>query len=326
MDSVSKASLVKRQFFNSHQLPLVILPSMPEVSLKAWIRSHRREVEKDLLRYGAVLFREPSWCSSDDFEEVVDALTDEVLNYRGGTSVRSRIKGSLYTSTEYPRELEIRLHNEMSYSGSWALKIFFYCLVPPADRGQTPIIDSRRLLNSLDEDIRRRFQEKGVLYVRSYKRSRIWQSFYETEDRSQVEEICRQAGREFEWLEGGGLRTRERRPATRIHPQTGEEVWFNYAHGFHISLMEEMVRLCSASDQGEVQEEMWPNTVFFGDGSEIPAADIARINHVIEQNLVQFDWRQGDVLVCDNMLVAHGRRPFSGPRKILVKLAEKHQP
>lgn len=326
LDLVSLDSLVKRSFLNPQKLPLVIEPAMPEVSLVDWLRSHRQEVEEDLLRHGAVLFRDPSNQSAEDFEAVVDALTDEVMNYQGGTSVRSRVKGTLYTSTEYPRELEIRLHNEMSYSGSWALKIFFYCLLAPTDRGQTPLIDSRKLLHALDEDIRKRFQEKGVLYVRTYKRSRTWQNFYETEDRSQVEEICRQAGREFEWLQGGGLRTREQRPATRIHPKTAEEVWFNYANGFHISLMEELRRASSFSDRDELQEELWPNTVFFGDGSEIEAADIERINQTIEQNLVQFDWQAGDVLACDNMLVAHGRRPFSGPRRILVKLAEKYQP
>jgi hypothetical protein len=30
----------------------------------------------------------------------------------------------------------------------------------------------------------------------------------------------------------------------------------------------------------------------------------------------------GDILMVDNMLVAHGREPFSGPRKILVAMAE----
>ncbi|MDA2921410.1 TauD/TfdA family dioxygenase, partial [Desulfobacterota bacterium AH_259_B03_O07] len=31
-------------------------------------------------------------------------------------------------------------------------------------------------------------------------------------------------------------------------------------------------------------------------------------------------WQKGDVMVLDNYLVAHGRRPFKGPRKILVAM------
>jgi alpha-ketoglutarate-dependent taurine dioxygenase len=37
---------------------------------------------------------------------------------------------------------------------------------------------------------------------------------------------------------------------------------------------------------------------------------------------VQFTWEKGDVLMVDNMLTAHSRRPFLGERKILVGMAE----
>lgn len=36
----------------------------------------------------------------------------------------------------------------------------------------------------------------------------------------------------------------------------------------------------------------------------------------------RFDWRQGDVLVVDNMAAAHAREPFTGPRRIAVAMAE----
>jgi len=37
---------------------------------------------------------------------------------------------------------------------------------------------------------------------------------------------------------------------------------------------------------------------------------------------VVFDWLEGDVLMLDNLLVAHGRRPFRGPRKIVVGMSD----
>jgi hypothetical protein len=37
---------------------------------------------------------------------------------------------------------------------------------------------------------------------------------------------------------------------------------------------------------------------------------------------VSFPWQKGDLLMLDNMLVAHARDPFSGPRRVLVGMAE----
>jgi len=37
---------------------------------------------------------------------------------------------------------------------------------------------------------------------------------------------------------------------------------------------------------------------------------------------VSFPWQPGDLLMLDNMLVAHGREPFAGRREILVGMAE----
>lgn len=37
---------------------------------------------------------------------------------------------------------------------------------------------------------------------------------------------------------------------------------------------------------------------------------------------VGFSWQEGDVLVIDNMLVAHSGSPFTGPRKIVVALGD----
>lgn len=36
---------------------------------------------------------------------------------------------------------------------------------------------------------------------------------------------------------------------------------------------------------------------------------------------VLFKWQRGDILVLDNVLTAHGRRPFVGPREILLAMA-----
>jgi hypothetical protein len=36
---------------------------------------------------------------------------------------------------------------------------------------------------------------------------------------------------------------------------------------------------------------------------------------------VNVPWVEGDLMLIDNVLVAHGRRPFTGPRRVLVAMA-----
>jgi alpha-ketoglutarate-dependent taurine dioxygenase len=39
---------------------------------------------------------------------------------------------------------------------------------------------------------------------------------------------------------------------------------------------------------------------------------------------VAFAWQRGDLLMLDNMAVAHGRRPYRGERQVLVAMADPY--
>jgi len=65
-----------------------------------------------------------------------------------------------------------------------------------------------------------------------------------------------------------------------------------------------------------------PRNVYYGDGSPIEDSVMAEINAVYQQAQVSFPWQQGDVLMLDNMLAAHGRNSYKGARKIVVAMGE----
>ncbi len=46
------------------------------------------------------------------------------------------------------------------------------------------------------------------------------------------------------------------------------------------------------------------------------------IGEVYEKHAVRFQYQPGDLVSLDNMIVAHARDPFSGPRKIVVALGD----
>ena len=52
---------------------------------------------------------------------------------------------------------------------------------------------------------------------------------------------------------------------------------------------------------------------------------LEEIMRVCDQKSIVFAWQEGDVLLLDNMLTAHGRRPFVGKRKVVVGMAQSNQ-
>lgn len=117
------------------------------------------------------------------------------------------------------------------------------------------------------------------------------------------------------------MRTRQRVQGIAHHPHTGDPVWFNQAHLFHLSALAPEMREVLLDTVGE---EDLPRNVYYGDGTPIPDAELDAVRAVLDVHKVVFPWREGDVLMLDNMLTAHAREPFSGPRKVVVAMAEPH--
>jgi alpha-ketoglutarate-dependent taurine dioxygenase len=46
------------------------------------------------------------------------------------------------------------------------------------------------------------------------------------------------------------------------------------------------------------------------------------VRDAYRESLQVFSWQRGDVLLVDNMRISHGRRAFTGPRKVYVAMAE----
>ncbi|MDB9527415.1 TauD/TfdA family dioxygenase [Oscillatoria sp. CS-180] len=319
---VSRQTLVTQRSLQAGQsLPQLIQPTVSGVDAIAWASHHRSQLLQTLTETGGILLRGFAIHTVDSFEQLMRAICESLLDYSYRSTPRTEISGKVYTSTEYPAELTIPLHNEMAYTNCWPLKIAFCCLQPAAQGGATPIADSRAVLASIPQAVQARFQQRQVMYVRNYGDGvdLSWQTVFQTESRAQVETYCRAAGIAYEWKTGDRLRTRQVCPAIATHPQTGELVWFNQAHLFHFSALgaEEQQLLLT-----QFAPEDLPRHAFYGDGSAIDPGDLAAIWQAYDQHQQIFSWQAGDVLLLDNMRVAHGRLPFQGPRQVVVSMAD----
>jgi alpha-ketoglutarate-dependent taurine dioxygenase len=103
------------------------------------------------------------------------------------------------------------------------------------------------------------------------------------------------------------------------HPRTNEKVFFNQILLHHVSCLETSVQRSLSSI---FREEDYPRNVYFGDGSKIEGAIIDELRELYSRESVSFRWREGDIMLLDNMLVAHGRHPFTGSRKIVVAIGD----
>jgi alpha-ketoglutarate-dependent taurine dioxygenase len=302
-------------------LPLVFSPDYPGVDITEWAQRNRESIDAWLFKHGAILFRDWRMNSVDEFERLATAVAGgDLMDYSYRSTPRSAVSGKIFTSTEYPADQSIPLHNEMAYSRAWPMKIWFHCVKAAEVGGETPIADSRNVFARIDPRVRERFMRKKVLYVRNYGGGLdlSWQNVFQTTSRSEVESFCLGAGIEFEWGSGDRLRTRQVCQAVARHPRTGEMVWFNQAHLFHVSnLTPEMRDRFLAEFKGE---ELARNA-YYGDGSPIEPSDLEEIRQAYLQETIIFPWREGDILMLDNMLTAHGRKPFTGSRKVVVAMA-----
>jgi alpha-ketoglutarate-dependent taurine dioxygenase len=303
-------------------LPLIIQPAVKGVNLAHWAANNRDYIQEELVKSGAILFRNFSVDTPDKFEEFARSVTrDGELFDEYGDLPREKPGAKVYGSTPYPSDKSILFHNESSHTHRWPMKQIFYCVKVAEKGGATPILDCRKTYQTIDAAIIKQMTEKRLMYVRNFIEGLdvSWQQFFQTSKKESVEAYCRKANIDFEWKSENRLTTRQLCPAVVKHPQTGEMLFFNQIQLHHISCLDPDVK---ASMLSMFREEDLPRNVYYGDGTPIEDSVVAEISEIYNQLAVRFQWQAGDVILLDNMITAHARDPFEGTRKILVAMAE----
>ena len=303
--------------------PVTIRPRGGRRDLAEEIQSRRANYLEMLHEHGALLFRGFEVADVAGLDRFSSTLSARPLDYVYGSTPRTALSGRIFTATEYPANQEIPLHNENSYQREWPLQIALCCLTPASSGGETPICDMRAVTAAIGDALLDEFAERRVRYVRHYRPivDVPWQQVFRTTDTAEVARFCAAQEIAHEWLDEETLRTAQVCQGAARHPLSGERVFFNQAHLFHVS---------SLGEEGEramidlFGMECLPRHACFGDGAEIPRATLARIRAAFRDASFSFPWQTSDVLLLDNMQFGHGRRPFTGPRKVIVALMEPY--
>jgi alpha-ketoglutarate-dependent taurine dioxygenase len=310
-----------QQQYGGEPFPLV-LACRSTVTLEnaaEWIAQNRQELCSRAGRLGAILFRGFPLATSDDFDRFVAAFDLPNFAYEDSLSnaVRAVRTSRVVTANEAPSSVTIFLHHEMAQTPMPPSKLFFFCEQAAESGGATPLCRSDVLwdrLRTRHPAFAGDCETKGLQYSNvmpseddpSSGMGRSWQSTLKSSTREQAEARLRSLGYTWTWLDDGCLRaTTPVLPAVRRLPD-GRTSFFN--------------QIIAAFKGWKDQRNDPAKAITFGDGTLLDRAAVDEATRLGDELSFNVPWQRGDVALVDNYVTMHGRRAFTGPRRVLASL------
>jgi alpha-ketoglutarate-dependent taurine dioxygenase len=284
-----------------------------------WATEHANKLCSQATAHGALLLRGFPLGSAKDFDAMVEAFGLPGFSYDDSLSNAYRINFTprVFSANEAPPEATISLHHEMAQTPLYPSKLFFFCQVAPETGGATPICRSDVLWERLVEK-RPAFandcKEKGLRYSnvmpaeadKASSMGRSWQSTFSADTREAAEARMEALGYTWEWLQNGDLRA-----TTPVLPAAKD--LGNGQHSFFNQLI--------AAFSGWKDARNDPTkAITFGDGSPLDPSNVATASSLADELTFDLPWQAGDLALVDNYVAMHGRRSFTGTRKVMASL------
>ena len=276
-------------------------------------------IEELTLSHGAVLLRGLPLTTPDDFDSAIQRFYWENFTYEDSLSNAVRVVHSprVFSANEAPPETTIFLHHEMAQTPLYPSKLFFFCQKAANKGGSTPICRSDHLWELIQEELPAfsvNCRERGLKYTNVMPAEedlksgmgRTWQSTLSVDSPKEAEFRLNELGYTWEWLNGNELKvTTPVLPAIR-ELSDGRYSFFN--------------QLIAAFKGWKDARNDPSKSITFGDGSIINPYDISKISDLADAITFDLQWEDGDLAIIDNFLCMHGRRSYTGTRKVLASL------
>lgn len=311
-----------QQQFDGEAFPLVYECRGEGADLKSvedWLRQSRATLDRQVREAGTVFFRGFPLSTDQDFDRFIRAFDYPNFRYEDSLSNAVRVVRTerVFTANEAPPNVTICLHHEMAQTPVYPSRLFFFCEHPAEQGGATPLCRSdilfERLLSEFPEFVDD-CETKGLLYTNimpaendpTSGMGRSWQSTFRAETRDDAEQQLQKLGYSWEWLPNGCLRSTTPVLPAVMEVEPGRRTFFN--------------QLIAAFHGWKDSRNDPTKAVTFGDGSLLNPETMDRVAVIAEELTFDVPWQKGDVALVDNRVVMHGRRTFSGTRKVLASL------
>jgi alpha-ketoglutarate-dependent taurine dioxygenase len=249
-----------------------------------------------------------------DFEAFTNRFSDDYMDNTGSGSYRETvgkerdvtIQNVAYVyGVNKQRTFPLPLHADRSYVKSQPEMMWFMCVVPAAQDGQTVVCDGIAIYKALSQKAKDFFKNNRLRYIRHYQADE-WPVLFHTPDRAEVEQYCRKNDLEAEFHADDSLTTNFLKPAV-VKPKYSDQPAFVNSILIQLWQEEELGRKSSL--------------IRVEDGSKIPAEIINEVRQVSDALTVNLPWHSGDLILVDNTRVMHGRRAFEDQnREIYVRM------
>lgn len=319
---VSPGQLAGQQMHAGEPFPLLLECHTPGAGLETvtgWLQANRIELCERAARCGAILFRGFPVKTAEDFDRFIAAFGLQNFPYEDSLSNAVRINRTprVFTANEAPASVSIFLHHELAQTPSYPGKLFFFCEQPAEQGGATPICRSDVLWERLAvrrPAFARNCIEKGLRYSNvmpsqndlNSGMGRSWQSTLKAATVAEAEQRLKSLGYSWEWLADGCLRATTPRLQAVYDLGGGRKSFFNQL----------IAAYCGWKDTRNDPSR----SITFGDGTPLDNEAVMDAVELAGELTFDIPWRQGDVALVDNLVTMHGRRTFSGTRKVLASL------
>ena len=256
------------------------------------------------------------------FESFTNKFSNDYMDHTGGGSLRKVInedgdKTILSVSYSFNKKAEdfeetkqkvfpLALHSDRSYTKSQPPLMWFYCVNPAEEKGETLLCDGVKLFQELNEETRQFFKNNKINYIRNYADGE-WQLWANTESMDDVKQYCKDNDLILTINDDNSITTQSIKSAVVKPRWTDQDAFVNSI--LLVLWQEEAV----GTKRSIVRME---------DGSEIPPEMLKEVRDVSDRLTRAVKWKPGQIVMVDNTRMLHGRNSFEDRnREVYVRMS-----